>query len=59
VDVEQKLTQSVSNQEILRQQLELLAERSANDASVSDLPQLTLAMVELYKQLESNTPSIF
>jgi len=58
VDVEQKLTQSVSNQEILRQQLELLAERSANDASVSDLPQLTLAMVELYKQLESNIPSI-
>ncbi|WP_369378731.1 hypothetical protein [Lysinibacillus fusiformis] len=56
--MEQKLTQSVSNQEILRQQLELLAERSANDASVSDLPQLTLAMVELYKQLESNIPSI-
>lgn len=53
-----KLTQSVSNQEILRQQLELLAERSANDASVSDLPLLTLAMVELYKQLESNIPSI-
>ncbi|MEK5432653.1 hypothetical protein MKY88_17430 [Lysinibacillus sp. FSL R7-0073] len=58
MDVEQKLTQSVSNQEILRQQLELLAERSANDASVSDLPLLTLAMVELYKQLESNIPSI-
>lgn len=45
-------------EELLRQQLELLAERSANEASASDLPQLTLAMVEIYKllNLESVIP---
>lgn len=42
-------------EELLRQQLELLAERSANEASVSDLPQLTLAMAEIYKLLAPNT----
>ena len=41
----------VTNEEILRQQLELLAERSVNATSESDLPQLTLAMVEVYKLL--------
>lgn len=41
-----------SNEELLRQQLQLLAERSANEASVSDLPQLTLVMVEVHRELK-------
>jgi len=41
-----------TSEEILRQQLQLLAERSANEASVSDLPQLTLAMVEVHQELK-------
>lgn len=40
-------------EELLRQQLELLAERSANEASVEQLPQLTLAMVEVCKSLSN------
>lgn len=46
-----KLENKPTTEELLRQQLELLAERSANEASVSDLPRLTLAMVEIYKLL--------
>ncbi|MEK4425914.1 hypothetical protein [Solibacillus sp. FSL K6-1523] len=45
-------------EELLHQQLELLAERSANEASVADLPQLTLAMIELYKCLPNKNHSL-
>lgn len=45
-------------EDLLRQQLELLAERSANEASVSDLPQLTLAMVEICKLLNFKTENV-
>ncbi|KOY81546.1 hypothetical protein I6G82_08545 [Lysinibacillus macroides] len=41
-----------SSEELLRQQLQILAERSANEATVSDLPQLTLAMVKVYEALQ-------
>lgn len=44
-------SKKLTNEEILRQQLELLAERSANVVSESELTQLTLAMVEVYKLL--------
>lgn len=44
-------SKKLTNEEILRQQLELLAERSANVVNESELTQLTLAMVEVYKLL--------
>lgn len=47
--MENKQINEMTNEDLLRQQLELLAERSANEASVEDLPQLALAMVEIYK----------
>lgn len=40
-----------SNEEILREQLELLAERS-KDAHDEELPHLSKAMVEIYKELK-------
>lgn len=39
-------------EELLRQQLEILAERSANEAGTSDLPQLTHAMLEVHRELK-------
>lgn len=52
--MENKLNQQFTNEEILRQQLELLAERSANEASVEILAQLTFAMIEVYKCLPND-----
>ncbi|WP_338651647.1 hypothetical protein [Lysinibacillus sp. Y5S-8] len=46
-----KESKKLTNEEILRQQLELLAERSVNVVSESELTQLTLVMVEVYKLL--------
>ncbi|WP_193768904.1 hypothetical protein [Metasolibacillus meyeri] len=40
-----------SVEEILHQQLELLAERSANETNTGNLIRLTLAMVEIHKFL--------
>ncbi|WP_175423061.1 hypothetical protein [Lysinibacillus fusiformis] len=42
----------LTNQEILRQQLELLAERSEKAHSV-DLASITNAMVQIYEVLET------
>ena len=50
--MENKQISQMTNEEILRQQLELLAAVS-KDASVEDLPQLTLAMIEVYKCLSN------
>lgn len=47
----------LTNREILRQQMELLAEHSA-DASVLDLPRFTFAMVEIFKVLEDVKPTL-
>lgn len=55
--METKTIQKLSNNEILRQQLELLAEVS-KIASDENLPQLTNAMVEVYKSLTSNDASV-
>ena len=41
-------------EELLHQQLELLAERSANEANVEQLLELTLVMVKVYKALSNN-----
>ncbi len=41
-------TKKISMEEILRQQLELLAERS-NTCTDEELPAITMAMVEIYK----------
>lgn len=49
--------EKLTNGEILRQQMELLAERSV-DASVLDLPRLTFAMVEIFKVLEGIKPTL-
>lgn len=49
----QKSISELSNEKILRQQLELLAERSEK-ASNSDLPMLTIAMMDINKVLENN-----
>lgn len=40
-----------TSEELLRQQLELLAELSANEASAEGLSQLTSAMVKIYVAL--------
>lgn len=44
----------LTNEEILRQQLELLAERSEKAHSV-DLASITNAMVKIFEVLESNS----
>ncbi|WP_312145709.1 hypothetical protein [Lysinibacillus capsici] len=51
--MEHKSIQQPSNEEILRQQLELLAERSKNTTD-DRLSQMTLAMIEIHKQLKNN-----
>lgn len=43
-------TNSFTNEEILRQQLELLAKKS-NESDIEDLPALTQAMLEIYEYL--------
>ncbi|GEM_PF-3086997 len=43
-------SKKLTNEEILHQQLELLAECSKN-ASIDEFPQITHAMVEVYKHL--------
>ena len=50
--MEHKSINEMSLEEILRRQLELLAERSQN-ALDEDLPALTKAMSELYTQLST------
>lgn len=49
--MENKQIHEMTNEEILRQQLELLAAVSKEAACIEDLPQFTLAMVEIYKVL--------
>lgn len=43
-------TNSFTNEEILRQQLELLAKKS-NESDIEDLPALTQAMLEICEYL--------
>lgn len=50
--MEQKSIDQLTNEEILHQQLQLLAEKS-KDALVEELPELTHAMVEIVKNLPS------
>lgn len=57
--MENKQINEMTNEEILRRQLELLAEYSANEACVDELPQLTLAMVEIYKALPMEIKEIY
>ncbi|WP_249659371.1 hypothetical protein [Lysinibacillus fusiformis] len=42
---------NLTNKQILRQQLELLAERSEK-VNVTDLPMISSAMVEIFKALK-------
>jgi len=42
----------LTNEEILRQQLELLAERSEK-SNVTELPMISSAMVKIFKALKS------
>lgn len=50
--MENKQINEMTNEELLRQQLELLAAVSEY-ASVGELPKLTLAMVKIYKTLST------
>lgn len=55
--MDNKAAQQLSNDEILRQQLELLAETSKR-CVFAELPALTHAMVEVYKAITKSTNTI-
>ena len=48
---EVKTIKNMSNEEILRQQLELLAEHSHETMMLDQLPQISEAMIHIYDRL--------